>query len=164
MFKKAKVLYFNSKHEGKLIEREIVDGAIDIEDKKFIVENAIPILIHTKFGVQPLYLLKWNEIRPSRNVNPTLYAITKLEDGRRKEKKMITTSQGNFTPVVPEWSESYKDNLTPELVKKMMGLKILGNMIKVKRPAPTGLAFLIMGIAIGVAIMFSLISFGLIHF
>lgn len=154
---KAKVLYFNSKNDARLVTKEIEDGSIIIEDKQFFVDDARPLMLQTKLGTIPLYLLKWNEVQPSTNLNPPIGSFK-----GRIIKRKILPSKGDFKNIDPKWANSWKKDMTPELIKKMMGLKILGNMIKVKKPAPTGLLFLIIGLVTGALLLYSLLMFKLI--
>ena len=153
---KAKVLYFNSKNEARLVTKEIEDGAIIIENKQFYVDNAVPLLLQTRFGVQPLYLLKWNEVEPARNIN---YPISFKGKIIGKANKIIN-GKGNLELVEPKWRE--KGDMTPDMLRKIINLRILGNMIKVRKPTPSGLLFLILGIVIGIGILYSLINFKLL--
>lgn len=116
----TKILYLKSDYEGVIKDVKVKDGKIDIEDKQFDTANAIPILLQSdkplNKSVVPLYILKHDTIEPSINIHK-----------RRIVKK---DRNGDIISVTPEFVN--KGMITPELQKKMIGMKILGNMIKMK--------------------------------
>ncbi|MFQ6118298.1 MAG: hypothetical protein ACE5KE_00260 [Methanosarcinales archaeon] len=132
----AYFLYFNSKDICKLVKKKIKDGTVDIEGKKFIVDISKPRLLQTPLGYKPLYIVKWNNTEPAENINPL-----------------------KFDYISPKFKERF--DMTPEMLKKLIGLKILGNMIKT-RISLGPIFMLVIGIAVGSLILYSLIAFGLI--
>lgn len=132
---KAKVLFFDSNNEARLMNMKVEDGSIMIGDKQFIVDTAHPLHLKTLLGFRPMYLIKWNNVTPATNVN--------------------------MERINPEFKDKYPD-ITPEMLRKLMGLKILGNLIKVKKQTG-GIIFLIVGIIVGLLILYGLIIMKVIH-
>lgn len=129
---KAKILFFESGREARLLDLPVEDGSVVIENKEFIVDTAEPLLLRSRFGYQPLYILKWNSVQPSTNIH--------------------------IERVNPEFEKS---EVTPEMLKKMMNLKILGNMIKTKKPIPN-LTWAGIGLFVGILLMYALIYFNVL--
>ena len=139
---KSTVLLMESENVASLNKVNITDGAVTIGDKTFFIDAHYPINLKGKFGgFTPLYICKWDKLEPSENMN---------KDMQKEELKRI----------YPEFSQK-KHDLTPEMARKLMGLKILGNMIKPKSSIGN-IMLLIMGVVVGVSIMFSLVYFKLI--
>ena len=122
----TKVLYMKSDYEAVMQEVKVKDGKIDIDDKQFDTANAVPLLLQSSKplnkSVEPLYILKHDAIEPSINVH------------RRKVVKK--DKEGRIVSITPEFVN--KGMITPELQKKMIGMKVLGNMIKMKTESSWG--------------------------
>lgn len=121
------VLLFDSEKHARLIKTKVSDGSVVIEGKQFFVDTSQPLLLKRMFGYVPLYIIKWNDVEPARNIH--------------------------LERVNPKFEEK---GVTPELLRKLMGLKILGNMIKTKAP-PSGMLYIIIGLIAGMGILYSLI-------
>jgi hypothetical protein len=131
-----KILYFKTDSVAKMITKEIKDGAIQYEEKKHIVDANRPLCyVKRKIGkgYEPFYIMHWNHIRPAKG-------LTHDKDGWK-----ITYD-----------TEIYK--MTPEMLRKLTGIKILGNMLKTPKSAPEGMMMLMMGIVAGVLIVYTLFS------
>jgi len=136
----AYFLYLNSNMEGKLVRRKIQDGFVDIDNKKFLIDTSAPIILNrTPMSSIPLYIVKWDKIKPSDNLNPPLSRLKKI---------------------YPEFAKE-KYDISPEMMRKMMGLKILGNMIKVPK-AMGGIIMIMIGLIVGALVMYSMLIFGLL--
>jgi len=130
----AKFLLFESNNTAKMISKKIKDGFVEIENKKFLIQNTNPLFVEKKFfgfplGVQPLYIVKWDDIEPSSNI---------------------------LTSTNPEFEN--KHDITPEMLRKLTGLKILGNMIKTQKSF-SGFLVMIAGLVSGALIMYTSMYF-----
>jgi len=148
---KSLFLLLKANNHGKIVKAEIHDGTVIIENKQFLVDTANPILLEKGLGVKPLYILKWSSTVPSTNlhkVGPVQYVEDMKLPGERRR---------------PEFSDKY--NMTPEMMKKLMGMKILGNMIKTKQEKKWGswVWILLGGVAI-MLIVYGLVFMGYIRF
>jgi len=145
---KAYALLFDTKRMCKLIKTNVEDGHIFIEDKAFYVDTNEPLYLRKWHSTVPLYILKWNDIKPSKNINP-----------EKPNSKVIERVQPEFE------SDEKTPEIIPELYRKLIGLKILGNMIKVRKK-PEFLEFLYIGIGlvVGVLLMYALLYFKILHF
>jgi hypothetical protein len=137
-------LLLHANNHGRIVKGNIHDGMVVLEDKQFMVDTSNPILLEKGLGVKPLYILKWSSTVPATNlhrVGDVQYVEdTKLNAERRR----------------PQFEDKY--NMTPNMLKKVMGMKILGNMIKTKADKKWGSwVWILLG---GVAIM--LIVYGLV--
>jgi len=153
---KTKALYFHTENEAEFIDRPIIDGFIDYQDKSWFVEKTKPIIIHGKFGKQSLYLLKWDTPYPAE-INPDSNDI-KLPsgvDGLKEIKKKMQELTGIEKVAVAQIVFTQDKKISPEMLKKTMRLSILGNMLKIKKQAPS-VILLIIGVIIGVAVMFGI--------
>jgi hypothetical protein len=144
MASKSMFLYFDTNKVGKLIKRTIKDGFVEIEDKLFMVDEANPLLIKSGQGYKPLYIVKWSNVAPSTNINEKV--------------------QKPLEKLSPEFNDDLSGGeMTPEMLRKLTGLKILGNMIKTKPKTELGgIWMLILGLIAGFGILYSLIAFGII--
>jgi hypothetical protein len=138
---KAKFLLFETENMARLVEGDVKDGSVVIEGKQYILDTSRPIELATKFGYTPLFIVKWNVTEPASNIHK--------QNPRGLQK------------FDPQFKERY--DINPEMLRKMMGLKILGNMIKTKEPVG-GWIWLIFGLIAGIGILYSLFYFRLIHF
>jgi hypothetical protein len=161
---KAMILFFDSDKEARILKRKVVDGHIIIEGKQFHVDTAQPLLVKKRMGYTPLYILKWDAIEPS-NINIEQSDLSKI-------KNIVTTGNpGNsgMNPSAP--TPAYegikvnpkfkKSDPSPELYRKAMGMKVLGNIIPVKKDVG-GFIWIIFGLIAGACIMFSLQFWGVI--
>lgn len=148
---KSLFLLLKANNHGKIVKADIHDGTVVIDNKQFMVDIANPILLEKGFGVKPLYILKWSSTVPATNlhrVGPVQYVEdTKLPTDRRR----------------PQFEDKY--NMTPEMLKKIMGMKILGNMIRTKTAKKWGswVWILLGGLAI-ILIVYGLVFMGYIRF
>jgi len=130
---KAWFLYFDHNNICKLVRKKVKDGQADIEDKRFHVDLSKPLLLKRGLGFQPLFIIKWSDVYPDGVVNPV-------------ELKFM------------------KDNtVNPEMLKKTMSLKIIGNMLKSPREVNWFLMALI-GTAFGAFVMYYLVAMKVISF
>jgi hypothetical protein len=131
---KAKFLHFESEDVARILDGEIKDGCVVIDGKQYILDTSSPKFLKTKFGYTPLYITKWNVTEPASNIHkPNPKGLQRFD---------------------PKFKERY--DITPEMLRKLMGLKILGNMIKTKEPIG-GWLWLILGLIAGIGILYSLI-------
>lgn len=154
----AKVLFFNTKNEAVLVNCKVQDGKIVYQDKIFVVDKAYPLLIKTSFGYEPLYIIKWDSLEPSYNLNPPVGILKKLKNNQLQLAE-------NYTIVDTQWRDWIKEGLNPDMMRRLVGLQILGNMIKVKRRAEVGpFVTIILGLILGISIFYSLAYFKIIKF
>jgi len=164
----VKVLYFHSEDLAELINAKVKDGVIEIGDKTFFVDGskAINLAKRTFWGMskftEPLYILKWNCLYPAK-----LKTEVKEKNPVKVEEKVI--KQGNKEII--ERTKVIERNLitnltferdaknTPESLYKSVRLKILGGMLKVKKPIR--ISGLLLGVIIGVCVMFLLKFLGI---
>lgn len=148
---KADFLLLKANNHGKFVKAEINDGSVIIENKEFMVDISNPILIEKGFGFKPLYIIKWSSTVPSTNlhkVGPIQYVEDKVPTAERHR---------------PEFRDKY--DMTPEMLKKIMGMKILGNMIKTKQPSKLGSWIYIVAAGLAVVmIVYGLVALGYIKF
>lgn len=146
----AVILLFDAENEARLFKRKIKDGCVTVEDKQFLIDEAEPVMLRSKMGgsYSPLYILKWDTLEPATNTNPSKFLEARQNMPKIKTKKLS-----------PEFKDRY--GMSPELFRKMMGMQILGNMIKPKKEFPN-IILLIGGLIIGVLIMFAMVIFGVI--
>lgn len=159
----AIVLLLESDTEARIVKAKIKDGFIDIGGKQFFVDNAKPINLKKSMGgYKPLYILKWNSIEPAKNIHgwhAGWHNSTSKNPNPTGNPHNNPNNPNNESEIInPKFVTS---ELTPEMLKKMMGMKILGNMIKTKQEMPN-IFLLIIGLVLGVAIMFSMVIMGVI--
>jgi hypothetical protein len=150
---KCKFLFLDSENVGELVDGKLEDGTGYVKDKAFILDSFSkdieirPIYLKTTFGFKPLFIVKWDRTKPSV-VHKT---FTRIENSRAKaikpEFEEEAMKEGKLNP----------DYITPELQRKLYGLKILGHMIKpVRKFEISGIMMLIIGTVVGILIMYSL--------
>lgn len=143
----TKVLLLESEHEGFLKNGKLKNGLLEVDDKVFYVDDAVPINIKGKFGkYEPLFIVKWNSLVPSTDIHDVI--------GFHRSAKAGNPSSKKEEFIKPKFDEN--PPFTPEMAKKLVGMKILGNMIRVKSSGGFGgsrfLIYLIAGV--GAAIVF----------
>lgn len=145
---KSKFLLFDSDSEARLVEGNVKDGIADVDGKSFFVDESTPIFLKSTLGIKPLYIVKWSEMKPSMNFNPTFTPDN--------QEEQIIKSQN---PKFPD--KKKKKDITPELYRKLIGIKILGNMIKPKSNIELGGGpMLIIGMIITVIILYVIYIMG----
>jgi hypothetical protein len=175
----TKVLLFESDYDAVLADNiKVVDGMVEIEGKSMMVDKAVPVNLRKLkklFGSdkEPLYILKWNSIEPAINIHKPVGkvigfhpAIQDVEEKASRKKAGLAglikhgdeeIVEIDAKPVRMKFTEDHI--VTPEMLRKLIGLKILGNMIKTKKDSGISLggskkiiAFLIAGL--GATIVF----------
>jgi len=132
---KSFILFFDTNKVTRLVKKKIQDGMAEVEGKLFWVDESNPLLMKTRGGYSPLYIIKWSNIKPSTNLN-----------------EFKPTEQ-----VTPEFKDKLSGEMTPEMFRKLTGLKILGNMIKTKAKTEIGgFVMLFVGLILGIVILWSL--------
>lgn len=126
---KALFLLLESNNHGEIVKSKIEDGCTIIKGKQFVVDVSSPILLKRGLGVKPLYILKWSATQPSSNIhNPKRDAtgtVQYVEDEKFRGERIPTKFQDKY-------------DLTPEMLRRIMGMKILGNMIKIPKKSMLG--------------------------
>jgi len=148
---KSLFLLLKANNHAKIVSAEIKDGCVIIEGKQFIVDTSSPILIEKRFGsVKPLYILKWSSTVPSTNIH-SKGLIQEVSDSKLEAERVQTSFDDKY-------------NMTPEMLRKIMGMKILGNMIKVpEKKVPKWLFFVLFGV-VAFLIIYVLYYTGTIRF
>lgn len=126
---KALFLLLDSNNHGEIVKAKIEDGCVIIKDKQFIVDTSNPILLKKGTGVKPFYILKWSATQPSTNIHAVKKdatgSVQYVEDTKIPGEKIRTQFQDKY-------------DLTPDMLRKIMGMRILGNMIKVPKKSMLG--------------------------
>jgi hypothetical protein len=148
---KAMILYFDANNEARLVSKKVQDGTIELDSKQFLVDFSEPLLLKKGLfgGYAPLYICKWSNTEPASNINRARKLI-RLKSG---EEKLV------LDKITPEWKERF--DITPELLRKIMGMKILGNMIKTKKDFPQ-IMLVVLGALAGIMIFYGLIASGVV--
>jgi hypothetical protein len=133
---KAWFLYFDQNNMCKLVHKKVKTGHVDIEDKRFHIDISKPLLWERGLFLmpkryEPLFIIKWNEIYPDKTVNPV--------------DPMYMTDK----------------TVDPELLKKTMSLKIIGNMLKSPKEV-NWLLIAIFGVGLGAFIVYYLTAMKII--
>jgi len=145
---KVNLLFLDAEKHGRLLRAKVRDGCVQVEDKMFLLEKSHPITLSGGMfgGTKQLYIINWNNPVPSVNYN----------------YKGMNVKIGKMGHADPEFFKS-KDFPSPEMFRKLMGMKILGNMIKSRKEFPS-LILLIVGLVLGVIIPIALQMAGVVHF
>lgn len=133
---KAYVLFHETNDIVRLVKTKVRDGMIEIGDKTFDVDEFSAKLLKTWNGVYPLYMLKWDCVNPAVNFNKPI----KAEEFKPEFKR-----------------DKY---INPEILQKTMNLRILGNLLKVRKPVSSWIP-LILGLIFGAFLMYFLMISGL---
>lgn len=146
---KAMFLLLDTNNHAELVKAKIEDGCVIIKDKQFIIDTSNPILLKKGMGVKPLYILKWSATQPSTNIH-NANEIQNVEDTKISVERVKTRFEDKY-------------ELTPEMLRKIMGLKILGNMIKVPKKSILGSwGWILITLVVGVLAVYVMILMGLI--
>lgn len=139
---KVEVLLLDSHFNGTVEEKEIKNGMIEYKEKTFLVDSFMPIRVLKKSlfssKIVNMYILKHDTVIPSDNMNPT---------------------GENLKMLFPQFASTMK--MTPEMLKKLINMKILGNMIKTKKDS-SNLLWIMVALVAGFAVMYLLVSTGII--
>lgn len=150
---KAYFLLLDTNNHGEIIKSKIEDGCVIIKDKQFIIDVSNPILLKKGTGVKPLYILKWSASQPSSNI----HTPKRDENG----VQMVEDTKIPAERIKPRFEDKYE--LTPEMLRKVMGMKILGNMIKVPKKSILGSwGWILIGVISALMIAYALIVFGVV--
>lgn len=136
---KVKVLLMDTDFSGHYEDKEIVEGHIMDSDGSYPISQFIPLTVSdsTLFGKKTyqLYVLKHDMIAPADNMNPP--------------KAVLSSIYPNF-----------KDyGISPGMYRKLTGMKILGNMIKVRK-SEFSILWPFIALVIGVVAMYVLVGMG----
>ena len=169
----SKVLFFITPNIVELKDVKEEDGSIIIGDKKFFVDEPpelkkkyeegelTRLMLKTKFGYKPLYLLKWDCLYPSS------ISFKNLSLGEIKRKEELQDLKSSITGETKEKVHiatiTFHRDLKniPESIYKSEKLKILGGMFKIKREVKAAI-FMILGVLLGIIITFIMLRFKLI--
>jgi len=154
--KKAKILYFHTGNEAELRERPVEDGFITMGDKMWFVDGTEPITLKGRMGNQSLYILKWDTPHPAQ-LNPDSKEIRiprGIGDVTEIKKKMMELT-GLEKVALVQMVFTQDKSYTSEALKKTTSLSILGNMLRVRKQAPS-MILLFIGVIIGVVVMWGL--------
>jgi hypothetical protein len=147
----AKILFFKTKYNAKLVKTSISDGCVIIDNKQYYVDTSKPIQLEKKFGnIEPLYLVKWDNILPSANVHTDDEGIQHTTSGPLKTET-----------VVPKFQDHKGDMPSPAMFRKIMGMQILGNMIKTKKGfkfGNFGMIIVLVGAVAGIVVSLQLLG------
>jgi len=153
-----KILYFHSDNEAEFLKKKVKDGMIEIKDKIFIPDGK-PILLREKFGkITPLYIVKWDALYDGKIESKVKQKI-KEEEVKIKcpicknniKVKAPVLERNIISTIVTSRDEKF----TPEMVYKLLKLKLLGGMLKIRRELR--LLPLIFGVIFGVVLVYLLI-------
>lgn len=149
---KCKFLFMDADYISEIVDGKLEDGIGYVRDKSFLLDGPLnPIYLKTFGGVVPLFIVKWDCKKPSVIHKRVLFK----PELKIYEKGTVVTPE--FENEITKNGKIDPDYITPEILRKLIGLKILGNMIKPARKVEiSGFMMLIVGIIVGVLIMFSL--------
>lgn len=139
---KSMFLLLDANYHGKLLTGKIEDGVTNLDNKQFFVDQSNPIWLEKGLSQRPLYIIKWSSIQPATNLNPI---------GDKHELiQNLTPSPIKTDKQKPQFRDKY--DITPDLFRKLSGMKILGNMIPIKKQRNFGPILLMIGLVAMVAI------------
>lgn len=128
---KGLFIYFDTENIAHLVKKEIKDGMVEIGDKAWDISKFKPFILKKGLSYVPLYFIKWDNVYPA-----------------------------NLTVMKPEFNDNNIE-INPEILRKTMSLKILGNMLKIRKPFPP-LLLIILGLIFGGFLTYLLIAMKLI--
>jgi hypothetical protein len=155
------VMHFDSRGHARFFKNiKVRDGIIEIEGKAFDMTNAVPILTERSFGgYEPIYFLRWDNLQPSDiNKNIKDHILT-------GNPELIKNPELRAKIIVPEFESSTdKYKMTPDMFRKLINLRILGNMIPLrKKPVEVGSwVWMVGGIIAAIVIAYVLVTFNII--
>lgn len=130
---KVKILYFSSENHAKLINKTIQNGMIKIgKTKKFYLDEAMPIFLHTSANIKPLYILKHD------------HAIN-LEFGKTKKD-----------------TDMLMESVSPDNLNNLIEMKTMDKLLTPPTPPKDFIMWLGMGVVLGAVVGATLVSSGLI--
>lgn len=124
---KCYVLYHETKDLVRLVKTEVKDGMVDVEDKMFDIDKFEPKLIKIS------------------GIGGGIYPLYML-------KWDSVNPAENFNPIFEKDKE-----VNPEVLKKTMSLKILGNMLKIKKPI-SPIIMIMIGVVFGGFVVYFLFA------
>jgi len=124
----ARLLYFIQSDIAELVKKKIEDGMVTIGNKRWNIDTSSPIFLKKTLGYEPLFIIKHDNVMPDNVLNP----------------------------IKPQFIKDKDDKINPEILRKTMSLKILGNMLKVKKEINWVMATLL-GIGFGAFLVYYLI-------
>jgi len=151
-----KFLYFVTENEAELRDEVIKDGTVVIGNKEWYVDKAKPINLRGRLGKQSMYILKWDSPHPAE-INPDSKeikipsSIGNVEDIKKKMRELTGLEKVALVQLVFTQDKSY----TPEALKKTTSLSILGNMLRIRKEAPS-IILLFIGVGVGAVVMWAL--------
>lgn len=165
MVMKALFLKFDSKYNCRFVKKEVKNGRVVFDDEVYFVDEARPFLFKGTFGVTPMYIIKWDKPMPASDLSKkplSNFDIAKkikdveskrdVEVRRGEAVKLEEKDVGDITPEFKYY--------TPEMIKALTDMEVMKNLLgKKKNLSPVFM--LIIGMMIGVVILYVLNSFGL---
>lgn len=122
-------LMLQNNNDGELLKGKIEDGKVEINKKEFILDNSYPIRVKKGIiGGADLYILKWDNIRPAKNVHRL---VKEVDDNGNIIDQPVLLRNAKVEKIYPKFEKEY--DMTPDQLKRMSGMKILGNMIPIKK-------------------------------
>jgi hypothetical protein len=156
---KSMFLLLDANYHGKLLQGKIEDGMVMLENKQFMVDQSNPIWFEKGLSVRPLYIIKWSAVQPSTNLNPIGDSRSKFGEimGKNPPPDRGDGIIQNITPgpvkaekMKPQFRDKYE--ITPDLFRKISGMRILGNMIPIKKQRNFGPMLLMIALVAMVAV------------
>jgi hypothetical protein len=153
----TKIIYFASPDVVEIFDGVIEGGIVYAKDRPIMFDlkdtESLKLVHRTIFGEksEPLFITAWDSIRPAtvkHGIIPTL--------------KKRTPQEPPVGPHKIELIHRYEKLNNPESLYKTMTLRILGNMLRFKRPI-SPILLLMFGLMIGIMVGFSLFKFGLLR-
>jgi hypothetical protein len=152
----TKIIYFASPDVVEILDGVIEGGIVYAKDRPIMFElkdtQSLKLVNKTIFGEksEPLFITAWDSVRPATVKHSTIPIL----------KKKIPPAPTSV-PHKIELIHKYEKLNNPESLYKTMTLRILGNMLRFKRPT-SPILLLMFGLMIGIMIGFSLFKFGLL--
>ena len=136
---KTKVLMMDTDFSGHYEDKEIVNGELSFGEQTYPISMFVPLMVKEKGLISDkiftLYVLKHDTIAPADNINPP------------KER---------LASVYPVFKD-YK--MSPEIYRKLTGMKILANMIKTKK-SEMSIIWPFIGLIAGIVGMYVMVGMG----
>lgn len=169
---KALFLKFDSEYNCRMVTKNISAGRVHFEDGIWVVDQAKPFLLKTTFGVKPLYIIKWDKPYPAvgfkdrekgkvekeknDRVDDVAERLEEFELQRGEARRVDSKKIGD---VFPEY-KYYR----PEMLKALADMEVMKNLLGPKKKSIAPIIMLILGMFIGVIVVYLLRNFGLLHF
>jgi len=157
----TKILHFRSPDTVEILKGRIEEGVLIAQGKPVAWElkdiPSLKLIKGTIFGevTEPLYITTWDSVKPAK-IDHKIEELKKIK--KTIEGKEIKENAKVHKVELKTTVEKYN---TPESFYKTMTLRILGNILKYKRPI-SPILLIIMGLVLGFVITYTMFAMKLI--